>query len=142
MSGLDGDQLQALRDRVEEDYRRAVEAYRRAEQDYRLDVSAIEYLQRRFFGGVSSIPASHDAQLSIEPDHYSQPSIESGKYSQPSIATDRYSQPSVETGSYSQPSVESTPEPAATLPQEYTPARQQCDGLEDSLRSMFTSSRG
>jgi hypothetical protein len=46
MSALEGDQLGALRDRVEEDFRRAAE-------DYRLDIAAIEHLQRRFFGAVS-----------------------------------------------------------------------------------------
>jgi len=47
MSAMEADQLQALRDRVEEDFRRA-------EENYRLDIAAIEHLQRRFFGAVSS----------------------------------------------------------------------------------------
>ncbi|MGA2753626.1 MAG: hypothetical protein ABSE53_07650 [Terracidiphilus sp.] len=55
MSGLDRDQLEALRDRVEEDYRRA-------EENYRLDIAAIEHLQHRFFGAVSSIPTSNDSR--------------------------------------------------------------------------------
>ena len=96
MSGLDGDQLGALRDRVEEEYRRV-------EEEYRLDVAAIEHLQRRFFGGVSSIPTSND--------------------SQPSIGSNSES-------------------PTVTLPPQYTPARLQSDGLEDSLRSIFTTSPG
>lgn len=56
MSALEGEQLEAFRDRVEEDFRRAEEDFRRAEENYRLDVAAIEHLQRRFFGAVSSIP--------------------------------------------------------------------------------------
>ncbi len=56
MPTLEGEQLEAFRDRVEEDFRRAEEDFRRAEENYRLDVAAIEHLQRRFFGAVSSIP--------------------------------------------------------------------------------------
>jgi len=51
MTELDRDQLEAMRDRVEEDFRKAKE-------NYHLDVAAIEHLQRRFFGAVSSIPNS------------------------------------------------------------------------------------
>jgi hypothetical protein len=53
MSGLDREQLEALRDRVEEDFSRA-------EQNYRLDIAAIEHLLRRFFAAASSIPTSND----------------------------------------------------------------------------------
>jgi hypothetical protein len=110
MSGSDGHPLEALRDRVEKDYRRVEEEYRRVEEDfrrveeeYRLDVAAIEHLQRRFFGGASSIPTSNDSQRSIESNSES---------------------------------------PTAKLPPQYTPERLQSDGLEDSLRSMFKTSRG
>ncbi len=51
MSGFEKDQLEKLRDRVEEDFCKAKE-------NYRLDVAAIEHLQRRFFGAVSGIPNS------------------------------------------------------------------------------------
>lgn len=51
MSAFEGDQLDALRDRVEEDFRRA-------EENYRLDIAAVEHLQRRFFGAVSGIATS------------------------------------------------------------------------------------
>lgn len=54
MSGMNRDQLEALRDRVEEDYRRA-------EENYRLDMAAIEHLQRRFFSAVSSFPTGNDS---------------------------------------------------------------------------------
>ena len=66
MSGSDRDQLEELRGRVEDDYRRAEEDYRRAEEEYRLDMAAIEHLQRRFFGAVSSIPTSNDSPPSNE----------------------------------------------------------------------------
>lgn len=63
MPDMDKDQLEALRHRVEddyrrveEDYRRAEENYHRAEEDYRLDIAAIEHLQRRFCGALTSIP--------------------------------------------------------------------------------------
>lgn len=66
MSGLERDPLDALRSRVEEDYRRAEDDYRRAEEEYRqaeenyrLDLAAIEHLQSRFFGAMSSTPASN-----------------------------------------------------------------------------------
>jgi len=94
MSELGGDQLEALRNRVEEDYRRA-------EEQYRLDVAAIEHLRRRFFGGVSSIDTRND--------------------SPPSIGSNSES-------------------PTATMPPQDTPDRRG-DGLEDSLRSMFTATR-
>lgn len=65
MPEVDKDQLEALRDRVEQDYRRvedeyrrAEENYRRAEENYRLDIAAIEHLQRRFSGPAISVPAS------------------------------------------------------------------------------------
>lgn len=65
MQEVDKDQLEALRNRVEEDYRRAEEDYRRAEEthrraeeNYRLDLAAIEHLQRRFFGAVNGISAT------------------------------------------------------------------------------------
>ncbi len=62
---VEKDQLEALRNRVEDDYRRveddyrrAEENYHRAEENYRLDIAAIEHLQRRFSGTVSSISTS------------------------------------------------------------------------------------
>jgi hypothetical protein len=62
MPEMDKEQLKALREKVEEDYRRVEEDYRRAEENhrqaeenYRLDVAAIEHLQRRFFSPLSSI---------------------------------------------------------------------------------------
>lgn len=65
MPEVDKDQLEALRDRVEQDYRRveedfrrAEENYHRAEENYRLDIAAIEHLQRRFSGALSSISTS------------------------------------------------------------------------------------
>jgi hypothetical protein len=42
---------------VEEDFRLAEEDYRQAEENYRLDIAAIQHLQRRFFGASNSIPA-------------------------------------------------------------------------------------
>ena len=119
MSGLNGDQLEALRDRVEDDYRRLEEEYRRAEQDYRLDVAAIEHLQRRFFGGVSRIPTSDHSQTSTASNGGSSTIGSDGELA--AIVSDSES-------------------PATTLPPQYTPTRLQCDGLEDSLRSMFTTS--
>ena len=95
MSGFEKDQLETLRDRVEEDYRQA-------EQNYRLDIAAIEHLQRRFFGAVSSIPKSNDSPPS--------------------------------NGSNSK-------SPTTILPPQYTQASPQSDELEDSLRSMFHTSR-
>jgi hypothetical protein len=83
MTEVDKDQLQALRDRVEEDYRRvedeyrrAEENYRRAEESYRLDIAAIEHLQRRFFGSLSSISTSEYSAsngLNIKPPATIQP---------------------------------------------------------------------
>jgi hypothetical protein len=93
MSELERDPLEALRDRVEEDYRRAEEDFRRAEENYRLDLAAIEHLQRRFFG--SSIPTSN----------------------------------------YSPPGNGSALEPPAAA------ARPQSVDLDESLRSMFNTSR-
>jgi hypothetical protein len=65
MPEVDKDQLEALRNRVdeefrsvEEDFRRAEENYRRAEENYRLDIAAIEHLHSRFFGGLTSISTS------------------------------------------------------------------------------------
>ena len=51
MSGFEKDQLETLRDRVEEDFRKAKE-------NYRLDIAAIEHLQRRFFGALNSVSTS------------------------------------------------------------------------------------
>lgn len=62
MSGFDRDQLDALRGRVEEEYRRA-------EEEYRLDMAAIERLQRRFFGSLSGMSTS-----SMSASTYSSPS--------------------------------------------------------------------
>jgi hypothetical protein len=56
MPDMDRDQLEALRHRVEDEYRRVEEDYRRAEENYRLDIAAIEHLQRRFCGALTSIP--------------------------------------------------------------------------------------
>ncbi len=95
MSRLDSDQLEALRDRVEEDFRRA-------EENYRLDTAAIEHLRRRFFGAVSSIPSGND------------------------------SPPSKGSNSES---------PTTILLPQSTPASSRNDELEDSLRSMFHTSR-
>ena len=58
MPDMDRDQLEALRHRVEDEYRRVEEDYRRAEENYRLDIAAIEHLQRRFFAALGSIPTS------------------------------------------------------------------------------------
>ena len=89
MPEVDKNQLEALRDRVEEDYRRledeyrrAEENYRRAEENYRLDIAAIEHLQRRFSGPVISVSASEyspvNAPISkpavpIQPSHPLEP---------------------------------------------------------------------
>jgi hypothetical protein len=83
MPEVDKDQLQALRDRVEQDfrrveddYRRAEENYHRAEENYRLDIAAIEHLHRRFFGALSSIPTSEYSAgngLNIKPPAAIQP---------------------------------------------------------------------
>lgn len=51
MSAFGKDQLETLRDRVEEDFHKA-------EENYRLDIAAIEHLQRRFFGAGSN-PSSY-----------------------------------------------------------------------------------
>jgi hypothetical protein len=77
MTEVDKDQLQALRDRVEDEfrrvedeYRRAEENYRRAEESYRLDIAAVEHLQRRFFAALGSIPTSEYSSsngLNIKP---------------------------------------------------------------------------
>jgi len=93
MPGFERDQLEALRDRVEEDFRRA-------EENYRLDIAAIEHLQRRFFGAVSSIPTS--------------------KYSETTNGSD-------------------SELPTTILPPQSTPAGSQSDGLEGSIRSMFST---
>jgi len=94
MPGFEKDQLEALRDRVEEDFRRA-------EENYRLDIAAIEHLQRRFFGAVSSIPVRN----------------------------------------YSETTKGSNGDSPATIPPlQSTPAGSQNDGLEGSLRSMFSTS--
>ena len=65
MPEVDKDQLGALRNRVEEDFRRVEDDFRRAEENhsraeenYRLDIAAIEHLQRRFFAALGSIPTS------------------------------------------------------------------------------------
>ncbi len=83
MPVVDKDQLEALRDRVEADYRRveddyrqAEENYRHAEENYRLDIAAIEHLQRRF----SSAPASMSSS-SISPTGNSATSIPASDYS-------------------------------------------------------------
>ncbi len=102
MSVLDTDQLEGLRSRVEDDYRRAEEDFRRAEENYRLDLAAIEHLQRRFFGAASGIPTSN----------------------------------------FSSPGNGLASEPAATTPPPQSiPAKPQNADLEDSLRSMFSTSR-
>jgi hypothetical protein len=84
MPEVDKNQLEALRDRVEMDYRRiedeyrrAEENYRRAEENYHLDIAAIEHLQRRFAGAPSSTPTSEYSRgsgLNIEPLAPIQPS--------------------------------------------------------------------
>jgi hypothetical protein len=84
MPEVDKGQLEALRDRVEMDfrrvedeYRRAEENYRRSEENYHLDIAAIEHLQRRFFGAPSSTPTSEYSRgsgLNIEPLASIQPS--------------------------------------------------------------------
>jgi hypothetical protein len=65
MPEVDKEQLEALRDRVERDYRRvedeyrrAEENYRHAEENYRLDIAAIDHLQRRFSGAPIGVSAS------------------------------------------------------------------------------------
>ncbi|MGD0480407.1 MAG: hypothetical protein ABSA42_09570 [Terracidiphilus sp.] len=68
MSGFEKDQLETLRDRVEEDFRKAKE-------NYRLDIAAIEHLQRRFFGAVSSIPTSSYSEATIGSNDESPPTI-------------------------------------------------------------------
>jgi len=83
MPEVDKDQLEALRNRVEEDYRRVEEEYRRAEENYRkaeenyrLDIAAIEHLQRRFSGALSSISTSEFSSgngLNIKPPATIQP---------------------------------------------------------------------
>ena len=115
MSGVYGDQMEALRGRVEEDYRQAEQNYHQAEENYRqaeqnyhqaeenyrLDMSAIEHLQRRFFGAVSSSNRS---------------------YSEP---------PS--NGSYSEP-------PTTILPPQPTPATP-LDDLVGSIRETYRNQR-
>jgi len=70
MPEVDKDQLEALRIRVEtdylrveEEYRKAEENHRRAEENYRLDIAAIEHLQSRFFGALSSISTGEYSSL-------------------------------------------------------------------------------
>jgi hypothetical protein len=142
MSGVYGDQMEALRGRVEEDYRQAEQNYHQAEENYRqaeqnyhqaeenyrLDMSAIEHLQRRFFGAVSSIPTSNDSPPSN--GSYSEPPS-NRSYSEPP-SNRSYSEPP-SNGSYSEP-------PTTILPPQPTPATP-LDDLVGSIRETYRNQR-
>jgi hypothetical protein len=98
---MDREQLEALRRQVEE--------------DYRLDLAAIERLQRRYLGAASSIPSSTPSN-SVPVSAYSSP----GKWSE---------------------EAESRIEPPSPLPPKSAPAEWQRDELEGSLRTMFNGGR-
>jgi hypothetical protein len=106
LSGMDRDRLEALR--------------RQVEDDYRLDIAAIERLQRRYLD-VSNIISGNPIPSSIIPA----PSAPSGFDPSPSAG----------------PSNEWRPEqhPAALSPS--GPAKPQDDELVGSIRSMFSASR-
>jgi hypothetical protein len=98
MGSLDRDQLEALRKQVEE--------------DYRLDMAAIERLQRRFLGSVSSVPSSVPANTAPAPSNMS-------SWNQAPIS---------DTRGDGLPKYDSAPNP-------------QGDEVTSSLRAMFSNSR-
>lgn len=100
---------------------------RQVEEDYKLDIAAIDRLQRRFQGSASAMPTSISSNISSN--------IPSAPIAPPSVPVNAYTTQS-EWSKF-----ESRIDPSSTLPQPAASAERQSDALEGSLRSMFSSVR-
>jgi hypothetical protein len=98
---MDREQLEALRRQVEE--------------DYRLDLAAIERLQRRFLGATRAVPGNIPTNA-----------VPVGAYAAPSKWSEE---------------AESRMESPVSAPPSFAPPERQRDEVEGSLRTMFNGGR-
>jgi hypothetical protein len=119
---MDRDQLELLRRQVEE--------------DYRLDMAAIERLERRYIGAANSAHAAPPAS-GLQVNTYVSPSKWSEEIPDPRIDTRVDSRPDFRPD----PRVDTRIDPPGPLMPSSARAERQNDELVGSIRSMFSSGR-